>query len=78
MSPEDTVHDALFGLSIDVCSHLSGRAMFDGDFTLVDLVLNKKYSTLICLVRFKLLALPFVSSSIALMALVGKSAWNYT
>ncbi len=40
MSPEDAVHYALFELSIDVCPHLSGQAMFDGDFPLVDLVLN--------------------------------------
>jgi hypothetical protein len=41
MSPEETVHYTLFRLSIDVCLHLSGSAMFDGDSPLVDLVFNK-------------------------------------
>jgi hypothetical protein len=68
VSPEDTVHYyAMFRLSIDVCSHLSGRALFEGDFPMVDIVFNKKYFILICLVCFELLALPFVLSSIALI-----------
>ncbi len=67
MSPVEVVHYTLFRLSIDVCPHLSGRAMFDGDFPLVDLVFNKNYFTLIRLVRFKLLALPFALSNIGLM-----------
>jgi hypothetical protein len=61
VSPEDRV------LSIDVCPHLYDWAMFNDDFPFVDLVFNKIYFTLICLVHFKLLALPFVLSSIALM-----------
>ncbi len=67
MAAEGAEMEPLLGLCIDVCPHLIGRTVLDGDFPLIDLILNKKYFTLICLVRFMLLALPFVSSKIALI-----------
>ncbi len=42
LSPEFMEHCPLFGLRVDTRPHLFGGAMFDGDFALVDFVLNIK------------------------------------
>ncbi len=67
MSPDDALHHALFRLSIDVCPHLSGQAMFDGDFPLVNLVFNKNILHLNVFSALQAVALLFILSSIVLM-----------
>jgi hypothetical protein len=64
VSSEDSKYQTLLWFGVDVCPHLLGGTVFDNDLAVVDLILDKKYFTLIFLVCFELLALPFVSRSI--------------
>ena len=57
----------LLRLRVDIRPHLLGGAVLDCDFALIDFVFNVKYLIFICLVRLELLALPLVSSKIALI-----------
>ncbi len=42
MSPENAIHQTLFWFGVDIGPHLFCWAMFDGDLTLIELVLDKE------------------------------------